>query len=523
LLNNKEEEMPMRGIENKPSFIKTSSRLGLLQTELRAAATPPTPLFSSPGLSSPGLSPILPFSASNSLTFDNESFKNDSDLNDDIHIGQNFSSEEGVRTDSSFCSDHESPEYQHQHQHQHQHQQFLPISPPKGPLISINKRQDVLEESYQNLQTQLQGVKLGSLKGSLPSQVHVLIQSLCENSSELDFICSDISYHKEFFLNEVSKLDGLIQNFLQEDVHEKKNFSMRDEKGSFQIERFPEGNRIILWGVKRKIVEGASCRFKPHNLVFYCDKNFEQVTHYGDIINSTLKKNKDDSLKNKPHFIQMVKLAKNNIGERISFAQLNQGIELNQIVTKREQRERLGIEIINQMISSVFIEFIRFSEIQWDKKEVFTDLKAGNILLSLKNGKFVIKFIDYISNDIADGRNGVIPVSCGKLPIELFMSGNLKEYVEKHPNAPFFDGSIERPNTPLIHPIVAYIQIVVVCLELFLGKYISQSDTKERVEALQNLNMVLMQHSELKENILFRRYYIDACDYVVRASSFFMA
>lgn len=509
--------MLMRGVEHQTLSIKPSRRLGLLQAELRALATPPTPLFSSPGLSTPGVSPILLFSEPHSPTFDDVSFERDSCLNDSEYLDKkNLSSEEGMGTDDSFCSDHESPEYKHQHQ------QFLSISSSKSTFISIHKRQDILEASYRNLQSQLQSVEPGLLQGSLASQVQTLIQLLCEKSSELNSIFSDILRYEEFFLNEVLKLDALIEQFLKEDMHEKKFFSMRDEKGSLQIDAFPEGNRIILWGVKRKIVEGSFCRFKPHNLVFYCDKNFEKVTHYADIVNSTFKKNKDEILNKRPYFIQMIKLFKNNNGERISFAQLNQGIELNHIITKRENHERLGIDIINQINLSVFTEFLRVSKIQWDKKQVFTDLKAANILLRLKNDKFLITFIDYISNDIADGKSTMIPVSCGKLPIELFMSNNLKRYVDEHPDTLFFDDSIEKPNI-YIHPIIAYIQIVVVCVELFLGKYIVQSKTEERAEALRNLDAMFMQHPELTDDILFRRYYMDACDYVVRASSFYMA
>lgn len=530
----------MRAATQHFSPIRSQNGSPVSNTGSQASLAPSSPFyFSSPGLStqppsspggfssqppsspgglllSPGVSTISRYSSNDSLHDELFLFAdtNFAECDQEYHQSEQLLLEEAPEeVEYSFSSTQGS-------ESNHSSPQIRSVS---GSEMLFSE--DNAIKSYELLKMQLQEVSFDIPNKPFILQIQNLVELICSNSCP---IFSDISKHREFFLNEVQKLGHFIQEFLQKDQPDDRCVLLRDGNGSCQIDRFPDGNRIILWGLKRVVVEGSSSRFKPHNLVFYCDQQFTQVTHYGDIVNSTSRKNTYKILSAKPDFIHMIKMIKQNGKVRISFAQLNQGVELFQIILN--WNDSLSLEIKNQIILAIFIEFIRVSKIQWGKSEVFTDIKTNNMLLSLKNKQFTIKFIDYVFEEIADGTNRSIPVTGGKLPCALlfgekessafFLSKNLNEYIEKNRCSPFFNDSDKKPS-PLIHPIVAYTQLVVACMELFLGKScISQSSKEERLEARRNLDAVLAQLPELTDDIFSRQYYDDACDYIVRTNGF---
>ena len=139
------------------------------------------------------------------------------------------------------------------------------------------------------------------------------------------------------------------------------------------------------------------------------------------------------------------------------------------------------------------------------------------MLLSKKGEAFVVKFIDYVAKVISVGEVDHAPVTASKLPGDL-LSVIKGQYLQDPTGSPFFE--LKSSYKTAYHPLMAYTQIVVACMELFTCNAIHRTTLEDRLEAKRHMDEILSQVPELTRTPYFEKYYGVACKMVIQAQSF---
>lgn len=364
----------------------------------------------------------------------------------------------------------------------------------------------------------------------LKDQLVTLIERICQpflNPNSLAFDGKQTFQYLHTYLRngEYAGIESDIQNALDQFQLSGGLISVRSE--CCQIDPVEDGVRIIIYGVKGESVSGASSSYKPHNLVFFCDTELNRILGYRDFIISTHdQKNtvNESGLREKPNSCEILKYPKEQDKRlpRTAFMQPNGGVDLAHLIAKNRAFRRLDLEARLKIVQAVLTEFHHVIQKQWAEKKVFTDGKAQNALLSIVEDQFVVTFIDYVEQVTKTEKTESIPATMPKLPTGL-ISDIQQKYLQDPEGSPFFQiGS--KSEQVAYHPMMAYVQIVVLCMEVILGQeHIHKTTKEDRLRAKQAMDDLFQANPSLTEIPYFAKYYETACGLVIEASSFMCA